>query len=379
MKTASRVLIFIATVGLLVAVIFFVAVRPRLHASAELKDEARAKGHLAVNVIVAAHAALANELVLPASLQPLQEASIYARTEGYLSRLLVDLGDHVTAGQPLAIIEGPEVDQALNQSRAALEQAKANLELARTSAARWKEMGVRKAVSDQEVDEKQGALAARQADVSSAEANVSRLTQLKNYQTIIAPFDGVISARNLDVGALISSGSGGRELFRLVQTTTLRVYINVPQTYFHSVSAGMPVDVLLNEFAGRAFTGKVVRIAGALDSVTRTLLVEIQLPNEKGEILAGMFGQVRLRLRPSDPPLIVPSNAVSLGTDGPTLALVDAAQKVHLVRVKLGRDFGTQMEIVSGLQEGDRVISNPSDAMAEGLTVEAISSSPAKK
>ena len=371
MKSASRSLLFVLF-AVTVALVYFFGVRPRLRATTELTERSRAVGRPSVNVVIAQHAALANELVLPASLQPLQEASIYARTDGYLGRLLVDLGDHVTAGQPLAIIDGPEVDQALNQARAALEQARANLELARTSAARRKELGTQKAVSQQEIDEKQAAFAARQADVSAADANVSRLTQLKSYQTIAAPFDGVISARNIDVGALIAAGSSGRELFRLAQTGTLRVYINVPQTYFHSVQPGLPVDVLLNEFPGRIFTGKVARVAGALDATTRTLVTEIQIPNEQGEILAGMFGQVRLRLRASEPPLIIPSNAVMLTGGGSSVATIDATQKIRLTKVKLGRDFGTQVEIVEGLKDGDHVVSNPSDALTDGLLVEAV-------
>jgi membrane fusion protein (multidrug efflux system) len=370
MKSRSAILILVVLAT--VAVIYLFGVRPRLRATAELKERSRAVGRPSVNVVAAAPAALATELLLPASLQPLQEASIYARTDGYLSQLLVDLGDRVTAGQPLAIIDAPEVDQALNQARAALEQAQANLELARSSAARWKGLGAEHAVPQQEIDEKQAAFAARHADVAAAGANVSRLTQLKSYQTISAPFDGVISARNLDAGALISSGSSGRELFRLAQTKTLRVYINVPQTYFRSLQTGAEVDVLLNEFPGRVFEGKVTRIAGALDAVTRTLVTEIQIPNDNGEILAGMFGQVRLKLRASTPPLVIPSNAVMLGSAGPTVATVDTAQKIHLARVKLGRDFGTQVEVTDGINQGDHVVSNPSDALTEGLSVEPL-------
>jgi RND family efflux transporter MFP subunit len=325
-----------------------------------------------VNVVVARHSAVATELTLPASLRALQEAPIYARTNGYLASFAVDLGDRVTAGQALATIEAPEVDQELNQARAALEQTRANLTLARSSAVRWKELGAQHAVAQQEVDEKQAALAAREADVHAAEANVSRLTQLKQYQTITAPFDGVISARNVDVGALITSGAAGRELFRVAQTGTLRVYVNVPQSYFRSITPGMPVDVTVNELPSRVFTGKVARIAGALDAATRTLLIEVQLPNEKGELLAGMFGQVRLRLSPPEPPLIIPSNAVIVRSDGNYVATVDAANTVHLAKVKLGRDFGLQVEIGAGLADGARVISNPNDALADGLVVEPL-------
>ncbi|MEO7598495.1 MAG: efflux RND transporter periplasmic adaptor subunit [Opitutus sp.] len=379
MKSVSRSLVLLLVIAAVVLGIYFLGIAPRLRAKTELSERIRAVGRPSVNVIVAKRATLANEILLPASLQPLQEASIYARTEGYLSQLLVDLGDRVKAGQPLAIIEGPEVDQSLNQARAALEQAQANVELARSSAARWTGLGAQKAVPQQEIDEKQAAFAARKADVAAAEANVSRLTQLKTYQTITAPFDGVISARNVDVGALISQGSSGRELFRLAQTRTLRVYINVPQTYFRSLQAGMSVDVLLNEFPGKLFSGTITRIAGALDAVTRTLVAEIQIPNQNGEILAGMFGQVRLRLTASAPLLVIPSNAVMLGTDGPTIATTDASRKIHLARVKLGRDFGTQVEVIEGLEEGAHVITNPSDSLTEGLEVEPLMAEAGKK
>ena len=372
MKSASRSLLVVVVAAGVIAVVYFFGVAPRIHARSLLAERSRAAGRPSVSVVKAATAPLATELLLPASLQPIQEASIYARTDGYIARLLVDLGDQVKAGQPLAIIEGPEVDQALNQSRAALEQARANLELARSSATRWTDLGTQNAVPQQEIDEKQAAFAARKADVAAAEANVSRLTQLKAYQTITAPFDGAISARNVDVGALITAGSSGRELFRLAQTGTLRVYINVPQTYFRSLHPGLEVDVLLNEFPGRVFPGKVARLAGALDAATRTLVAEIQIPNEAGEVLAGMFGQVRLRLRASTPPLVIPSNAVMLGTAGPTVATVDSADKIHLMKVKLGRDFGSQVEIAEGLTAGDHVVTNPSDTLSDGLLVEPL-------
>lgn len=378
MKPASRFFLFVLII-VAVAVIYFVGIRPRQHATSELAERTAALGRPSVNVVVAKHSPDANVVLLPASLRALQEAPIYARTNGYLAKLLVDLGDPVKTGQPLAVIEGPEVDQELNQSRAALEQTRANVELARSSATRWKDLGAQNAVSQQEVDEKNGALAAREADVHAAEANVARLTQLKDYQTITAPFDGVISARNVDVGALITAGGGGRELFRLAQIGTLRVYANVPQTYFNSVKTGLDVDVLVNEFPNRVFPAKVARVAGALDAATRTLQVEVQVPNEKGELLAGMFGQVRFKLQAGEPPLIIPSNAVILRSDGTFVATVDSAKKLHLIKVKLGRDFGLQVEITSGLDEGVQVVANPSDALSDGQEVEPLVPAPAKK
>jgi RND family efflux transporter MFP subunit len=377
MKTSSRfLLIAILAAGFAV---YFLGVRPRLRAAAELDARAAAVGRPPVNVVVARHSPEANEVLLPASLESLQETPIYARTEGYLASFTADLGDRVKAGQTLAVIEGPEVDQQLNQARAALEQAKANLELARTSATRWKDLGAQNAVAQQEVDVKVAALAAGEADVHAAEANVSRLTQLKQYQTITAPFDGVISARNVDVGALISAGGAGRALFRIAQTGTLRVYASIPQAYYRSIHPGLPVDVLVNEYPGRVFSGQVVRVAGALDAATRTLLTEVQIPNDKGELLAGMFGQVRFRLQSGEPPLIIPSNAIILRSDGTFVATVDEKNTVHFAKVKLGHDFGLTVEITVGLAEGTQVIANPSDSLTDGLAVEPLLPAPAAK
>ena len=378
MKSSSRSLIVIAAV-VFAALIYFGGIRPRLLASSELTDRLKAAGHPPVNVVTAHHSPNANEVLLPASLRPFVEAPIYARTNGYLTKYLVDLGDQVKAGQTLAVIEAPEADQDLNQARATLEQASANLDLARSSAARWKDLGAQNAVAQQEVDEKAAALAAREADVHAAQASVARLTQLKDYQTITAPFDGVISARNVDIGALITAGGGGRELFRLAQTGTLRVYANIPQTYFNTIKPGLAVDVLVNEFPNRVFSGKVVRVAGALDAANRTLLTEVQVPNEKGELLAGMFGQMRFKLSAGEPPLIIPSNAVILRGDGTFVATVDAANTLHFIKVKLGRDFGLTVEIAAGLADGAIVVANPNDALGEGQVVEPLYPAPAKK
>ena len=378
MKTATRP-IFLTFAVAVAALIYFVGVRPRLLANSELTERVRLVGRPPVNVVTARHSPSANEILLPASLRAFIEAPIYARTNGYLAKYLVDLGDQVKAGQTLAVIDAPEVDQDLNQARATLEQATANLELARTSAARWKDLSAQKAVAQQEVDEKNAALAAREADVNAAKASVARLTQLKVYQTITAPFDGVISARNVDLGALITAGGSGRELFRLTQTGTLRVYANIPQTYFNSIKPGLDVDVLVNEFPSRVFHGKVVRVAGALDAATRTLQTEVQVPNENGELLAGMFGQVRFKLQAGEPPLIIPSNAIILRSDGTFVATVDAANTLHFMKVKLGRDFGLQVEIAAGLADGATVVANPNDALSEGQTVEPLKPDPAKK
>lgn len=326
----------------------------------------------AVNVIVAKRASAAIELVLPANLQALKEASVYARTTGYLSQWLVDIGDSVKAGQTLAVIDSPEVDQQLAAAQASLIQAQANAKLAEATAKRWSSLAEKNAVSSQEVEEKTASAAASDAAAKAAEAEVSRLNQLKGFDTVVAPFDGVISARGADIGTLITTDTNRPLLFRITQQGTLRVYASIPQTYFRDVKPGMDVDVLVNEFPNHPFAAKVTRAAGALDPTTRTLQVEVQIPNEKGELLPGMFGQVRFRLTPSQPPILIPSNAPLIRADGTFAAVVDAENRVHLQKVRFGRDYGTQIEIVDGLTENSLVISNPSDALVDGMAVEPI-------
>jgi RND family efflux transporter MFP subunit len=352
------------------AVVYFVGVRPRLHATAALDERTQADSHPAVNLIVAHPGTTATELVLPATLRAFQDTGIFARTDGYLAKWSADIGDHVKAGQTLATLDAPELQQSLEQARANLAQAKANLEIARLSAERWKALGQQSAVAQQDVDQKNADFAARQADVLAAEANVQRLSQLESYLTISAPFDGVITARNAEVGMLVSAGAA-RELFHLAQTDTLRVYVDVPQTYYRAIHADLAAEVLVGEFPGKAFAGKVARAAGALDATTRTLRTEVELPNTDGRLLAGMFGQVRFHL-PASAALVVPSNVVIIRADGTLVAVVDATNTVHLKQVKLGRDFGTSVEILSGIDAGTPLVANPSDALTDGTVVSPI-------
>jgi membrane fusion protein (multidrug efflux system) len=331
-----------------------------------------------VNVVTLRRAAATAELVLPASLIPLQEAALYARTTGYLQKRLVDIGDRVTAGQTLAVIDSPEVDQQFNQAQAALGQARANAELAAATATRWQGLIKQQAVSQQDAEEKVAAANAARASVQAAEAEVARLAQMKNFCTVVAPFDGVVSTRGPDIGALITPDANRTPLFRIVQQTTLRVYANIPQAYVRTIRPGLDVDVLINEFPGRAFGGKVTRIAGALDAGSRTLQAEVQLPNEQGELLPGMYAQLRFRLTSAEPLLLVPSNAAIIRADGKWLAVVENGNRIKLHAVEFGRDFGAEIEIRSGLAEGTRVVANPSDFLTDGLLVE-VAAPPAKK
>jgi RND family efflux transporter MFP subunit len=308
------------------------------------------------------------EIVLPARVQAFVETPIYARTDGYLKRWLVDIGSKVKAGQLLAEIETPEVDQQLKQMEAAQAQAQANLDLARTTAERWNNLLQFDGVSKQEADQNMAAYKARQADLTAAIANVGRLKYMQSFQKVVAPFGGIITARNIDVGALISAGTT-KELFRLAQTEILRVYVNVPELSSLSMVPGVPAELRVAEFPNRIFSGKVVRSAGAILPASRTLLTEVQVPNPKGELLPGAFGEVKFQIRLPQEPLIIPSNTLLFRAKGTQVALVDKNQTVHLQSIALGRDSGTSVEVFSGLTERDSIIVNPSDSISEGTSV----------
>ena len=365
MKTA-RILLIIVPLAL--AVIFFAGVLPRLRAAALLGERAAASAHPVVGIVVAEASSAPAEVTLPAAIEALQDTPIYARTTGYIAKWTADIGDRVKAGQVLAVIDGPDLDQELNQARATLAQAKANLELSRISAERWKELGAQNAVAQQDVDQKVADYAAGQAGVVAAQAAVDRLAQLKDFQQVTAPYDGVVSARNAQVGALISAGAG-TEIFHVAETDVLRVFVNVPQAYVRSIRKGLVADVLVPEFPGRVFHGEVARFAGSLDSASRTLLTEVRLANAKGELFPGMFGQVRFAFQAAQPAILLPSNAAIINASGTLVATVDPSNRIRLVHVTLGRDFGSQIEVVGGLAIGAHVVAKPSDSLTEGLEV----------
>ncbi len=313
------------------------------------------------------------DIVLPASLYAMQETTIYARTNGYLKRWLVDIGDQVKSGQVLAEIEAPEVDRELDQAHAALAQVKANRELARVTSDRYAALLKDEAVSPQEVDEKHGVHEARKADYAAAEANLRRLEQMKSFQRVLAPFSGTIVARNVDVGSLIQAGSASSSgwLFKLAQTDTIRVHAAVPQSSMRMIKAGMTVDLVVPELGERIFPAKVMRSAGAFDSATRTMVVEMHVPNIGGPLLPGMYAQAKINLVNAEPNLQVPINALMIGGDGTRVATVDTGGVIHIKPVKLGRDFGKEVEILAGLADSDRVINNPRDSLLEGTKVRA--------
>jgi RND family efflux transporter MFP subunit len=367
MKSRSLLLLLVL---LLAAVTYFVGIRPRQQAEGAAVAQSRAAEHPTVNVFIARRATAPRDLLLPAALQAFNDTAIHARASGYLGKWMVDIGDQVKAGQVLAKIDSPEIDQELRQARANLDVATANMNLARITAERWQALGQQNAVAQQDVDQRVADYASRQADVTAAEANLQRLEELQQFETITAPFDGVISTRNIDVGDLISAASGP-ELFHISQSGTLRVYVNVPQSYVPDIRVGLPVNVLVEEFPGHEFPGKVVRFAGALDATSRTLLVEAQIPNPKGELLPGMFCRLRFQL-PSDSAILIPSSDAIIRAEGTLVAVVTPQDTIHFQPVVLGRDFGMRIEVRSGLAEGTRIVENPSDALSEGQAVDAI-------
>jgi RND family efflux transporter MFP subunit len=363
-------------VGLAVvlAVLFVVGLWPKWNALKTAQAEAGRDELPTVVYVMAKRASDKSDLVLPATLYPFQETVIYARTNGYLRRWLVDIGDQVKTGQILAEIEAPEVDREFDQAQATLAQTKANLDLAKVTADRYASLLKEEAVSPQEVDEKRGVFEARKADYAAAQASLRRLQQLKSFQRVTAPFSGTITARNVDVGSLIQAGSASSSgwLFKLAQTETIRVHAAVPQTNLRMIKPGMSVDLTVPELGERSFPAKVVRSAGAFDAATRTMIVEMHVPNKNGPLVPGMYAQARMNLVNSVPTLQVPINAVIIGGDGARLAIVDSGGVVHIKPVKLGRDYGKEVEILAGLSDTDRVINNPRDTLVEGLKVRAM-------
>jgi RND family efflux transporter MFP subunit len=310
-------------------------------------------------------------LVLPGSMQAYVESPIYARTNGYLKKWYHDIGSRVRQGELLADIDTPEVDQQLIQARADLETSKANANLSRITATRYEELIKTDGVSKQEVDNAQGDFAAKQAIVASSQANVRRLEELESFKHVYAPFSGVITRRNVDIGTLINAGNGGstQQLFSLAQTDPIRVYLNVPESAAPSIKSGMTTRLELAQFPGRKFEGKVVRTSEAIEPTSRTLLTEVDVPNKSGELLPGGYAQVHLDVKLSGDRLQVPVNALLFRSEGLRAVVVDANHKLHLQPLTIGRDFGVSLEVVQGLHATDWIVINPADSLDEGQQV----------
>jgi RND family efflux transporter MFP subunit len=322
-----------------------------------------------VAIIAPERGAPQQQIVLPGTMQAFTDAGIYARVPGYLHKWYVDLGARVHAGQLMADIDAPEIDQQLEQARADLATADANARLAQSTAERYRDLIQTDSVSKQDLDNANGSLEAKTTAVTSAKANVRRLEQLKAFCKITAPFDGVVTARSTDVGALIDSGSNAKELFHLAAMHRLRVFVNVPEVYSRAARPGMKADLTLTEFPGRAFTATLSRTAQSIDVTSRTLLAEFDVENAKGELLPGSYAEVHLKLPTEASTFKLPINAVIFRTEGVRVAVVGADGKVALQPVTLGRDYGNSLEVVAGLTGTERVIVNAPDSIEAGQAV----------
>jgi RND family efflux transporter MFP subunit len=329
---------------------------------------------LAIPTVAVIHAeteSAREDLVLPGSMQAYVESPIYARTNGYLRKWYHDIGSRVRSGELLVDIDTPEVDQQLSQARADLNTSQANANLSRITATRYQELIKTDGVSKQEVDNAVGDMEAKLATVKSAEANVRRLEELESFKHIYAPFSGVITRRNVDTGTLINAGNGGssQQLFFLAQTDPLRVYLSVPETYAPSIRAGLGAYLELTQFPGQKFEGKVVRTSEAIDTGTRTLLTEVDVPNHNGTLLPGGYAQVHLQVQVTGARLTVPVNALLFRSEGLRAVVVDASHKTHLRPLTIGRDYGTTLEVLQGLEPRDWIVLNPADSLEEGQEV----------
>lgn len=318
------------------------------------------------------------ELVLPGSLLAYEESPIYARTNGYLIRWYRDIGSRVKEGELLADIDTPEVDQELNQTRAARQQIVAQLDLAKISADRWENLRKTDSVSAQEADQQTSGYKQAQANLAAADANVKRLEQLEGFKKVYAPFSGVITKRNVDPGALINAGAGaaGRELFDIARVDPLRVYTSVPQAYAPFIRVGETTTVTLQEFPGQKFSAKVARTAEAIDPNTRTLLTEVDVPNRDGRLLPGSFGEVHFAVGANVNKVTVPVNAMLFRSQGSQLAVVGPDKKVHLRAIAIGKDYGTTLEILAGVSVQDQIVINPPDSLEDGQPVNLAPASP---
>jgi RND family efflux transporter MFP subunit len=375
-KTSSRLLL----AGLAVAVavlgtVIYTGIHERAHAATTLGVRTEKAAVPTVNVVLPTPGSVAQEIVLPGNTEPFNDTPIYARTNGYLKRWYVDIGAHVSAGQLLAEIDTPEIDQQLEQARADLKNAQANEQLAQITATRWQNLLKSNSVSKQETDQAVQDLSARQASVDSMTANVHRLQELQSFEKVYAPFAGVITARNTDIGALINAGAGGvpQELFHMAAVNKLRVYVAVPEVDSQAAQNGAKAALTFDEYPGETFQGTIVRDSDSIDLASRTLNVEVDIENGQGRIKTGAYALVHLKLpqatRATAQSLTIPANTLLFRSEGLRVGVVRSG-RAELVPITIGRDFGSTVEVVAGLQPTDQVIVNPSDSLTSGNPVQ---------
>lgn len=376
-----RLLIVLLLVLAVVAFVVAAGIIPRLHQREALKQETLVAAEPVVTVTHPTPGNPAEEVILPGNIQAFIDAPIYARTSGYLKAWYFDIGAHVKQGQLLAVIESPEVDQQLQQAREDLNTAQANLKLAQITANRYVDLFKTDSVAKQDVDNAVQDAAAKAATVKSAQANVARLEQMVAFEKVYAPFDGVVTARNTDIGQLIQAGSeagtgsttgSGKELFHVAAINKLRVFVDVPQVYSHAARPGITADLTLPELPGRRFQGKLVRTADAMDPNTRTLMVEIDVVNNTGLLYPGAYTQVHFKIKSDQLTLIVPASSLMFRSEGLRLPTVVNGNRILLVPVIVGRDFGDTVEVLSGLSQDASIVENPPDSLVEGEVVRVL-------
>jgi membrane fusion protein, multidrug efflux system len=369
--TIRRVSVAAVVIIVVSVAIYLLAIYPRVQNSKELAAAAAAAGKTTVIVVEPTQTSSAPELVLPGNVEPNQMTSIYSRVDGYLKKWYVDIGDHVQPGQVLADIEAPQVDADLRMAQAQLKLAQANLTLAQTNSARSQQLFQNHVNSQQELDTVLATEQVQQAARDNAAAALSSAQDMKAFEQIRSPFAGTITARYIDVGSLVASGSARtvQKLFDLAQSDPVRVFVNVPQADVSSVQAGTPAAITVDEFPGQTFAGKVTRDAGAFDKLSRTLLLEIDVPNPDGRLYAGMYARAKFALKSPVQALLLPDNSILIDSKGARVLVVDSSNKIRVKPVTLGRDFGTKSEILAGLDASDRVVQNPTEGLQEGMTV----------
>lgn len=369
-RTTRRVILFLAAAGVAAGALAAVGIAPKVKVADQLAVAAQAatEARKVVSVVTPTKDAATYELRLPGSTAPLQSAVIYARTDGYLKTFHADIGDRVKAGQLLAEIESPETDARLNEARATLARSRAGLALAQQRLDRTTALYEQGAAARSEFDDDTAVYNAAVAAVKSNEAVVSRLETEQSFQKVVAPFDGVVTQRNVDLGSLVTSGSSSNvtPLFRMEQNDVLKVYVDVPQTASPSVKLGQTVKLAFREVPGRVFEGTVVRTAGTVDASTRTLRTEIHLPNDRGELMAGLYTQVQLPVVDPRNPLRVPASAVVIDSAGPQVVVLDSDNTIRRHPIMLGRDFGREIEVIGGLDGAERLVANPRDDLQTG-------------
>ena len=377
-RLRAKWLVITVIPGLLVGGVLFFGIFSRRKADASLRAVNAEMAVTSVSVVQPKRAAPAQEIILPGSIQPFISSPIYARTDGYLKKWYFDIGSHVKAGQLLATIQAPEVDEQLAQARSTLATAQANLKLAQVTMDRYQGLLLKHAVAQQDVDNAVGTYSANRTIVDADMANVRHYEALVSYENVYAPFDGVISARNTDLGDLINAGSNTvprTDLFHIEQTGMLRVYVNVPEDYWRGIKPGQTTaDVVLNEFPGQKFPGKVVRTSEAINGITRTLLTEIDLTNPDNILLSGSYAEVHLHVPGQTPTFLIPTNTLLFRSEQLQVGIVRNS-KVAITSITPGHDFGDQIEVVAGLKADDQIVVNPPDSLVSGQEVRVVQAS----